>query len=225
MFVEALVIICFLAAAGYFAYTYYATSADKEPYQVQACIFSMDDGTQAWSKVRVLLKALRDEGFGLALCTSLARAEFEKKMAAEPEVLDLVDVIVTYNEVASGKPAPDLYVEAARRLRVDPTRCLVFDETPAGIEGARLAGMLTAAVGPAVGARFGELAPEWMLRDISGFKLREITLATATAAEVEPAPPSLLSRLLPVGALAMCLGPPKRSAGYGVMPSQTIPNV
>ena len=76
-----------------------------------------------------------------------------------------------------------------------------------------------------LGARFGELAPEWMLRDISGFKLREITLATATAAEVEPAPPSLLSRLLPVGALAMCLGPPKRSAGYGVMPSQTIPNV
>ena len=69
-----------------------------------------------------------------------------------------------------------LFVEAARRLRVDPTRCLAFDESPAGVAGAQAAGMLSAAVGPGVAARFGSLAPEWLLRDICAFDAREIEL-------------------------------------------------
>jgi len=217
-----------LAIAAYFVRSQFAPiSKTRSPYPVQACLFSMDDGTQSWDSVLSLLKQLDKQGYALALVTSQSRPDFEKRMAGEGafEVLDTVHAVVTINEVASGKPAPDLYVEAARRLRVDPTRCLVFDETPSGVDGARLAGMLTAAVGPAVSARFGELAPEWMLRNIGSFNTREIVLASASAAEVKPQPPSLLSRFLPVGALAVCLGTNDRTAGYGPAPSTTVPSV
>lgn len=45
------------------------------------------------------------------------------------------------DNVAQGKPAPDLYLFAARKLGADPSRCLVVDDSPTGITAARLAGM------------------------------------------------------------------------------------
>ncbi|MES0883844.1 HAD family hydrolase [Roseibium sp. SCP14] len=56
-------------------------------------------------------------------------------------LLDLFDAIVTVEDVAHPKPAPDLFLEAARRLGVDPDACLVFEDSPQGIEAAQNAGM------------------------------------------------------------------------------------
>ncbi|MGV3614241.1 MAG: HAD-IA family hydrolase [Fimbriimonas sp.] len=44
-------------------------------------------------------------------------------------------------DILNGKPAPDPYVEGARRLAADAADCLVFEDTPAGISSARAAGM------------------------------------------------------------------------------------
>lgn len=55
-------------------------------------------------------------------------------------------VLVTVDDVAHGKPAPDPFLEAARRLGVDPTRCLVVEDAPKGLEAARAAGCFTLAV-------------------------------------------------------------------------------
>lgn len=163
---------------------------------------------------------LRARGFHIALATSLPRSEFEAKMAELPAVLEAMDAIVTGNEVTKPKPAPFLFLEAARRLRVDATRCVVFDESPAGIEGAQAAGMLTAAVGPGVGARFSALSPDWMLRDISAFDPRDIELpkGNGTEAEEEEEVTGLaaLAKLLPPGsALQKCLaGAAGQQGGY-----------
>ena len=54
--------------------------------------------------------------------------------------------LVTGDEVARGKPAPDPYLLAAERLGVDPAACLVFEDAPAGIASARAAGMTVWAV-------------------------------------------------------------------------------
>jgi beta-phosphoglucomutase len=51
-------------------------------------------------------------------------------------------VIVTGEEVARGKPAPDIYIEAARRLGVEPARCLALEDSEAGILAASGAGMI-----------------------------------------------------------------------------------
>lgn len=48
---------------------------------------------------------------------------------------------VTAEHVQRGKPAPDVFLEAARRLGVAPARCVVFEDAPAGVEAGRAAGM------------------------------------------------------------------------------------
>ena len=49
-------------------------------------------------------------------------------------------VITLGEEVPRGKPAPDIFLEAARRLGVAADRCLVFEDAPAGIQAAKSAG-------------------------------------------------------------------------------------
>jgi HAD superfamily hydrolase (TIGR01509 family) len=70
----------------------------------------------------------------------LARARFAAAGLPVP------DVLVTSDDVERGKPAPDPYLLAARRLGVDPARCLVFEDAAAGIAAARAAGMTVWAV-------------------------------------------------------------------------------
>jgi beta-phosphoglucomutase-like phosphatase (HAD superfamily) len=57
-------------------------------------------------------------------------------------LLDVFNAVVTREDAEGrGKPAPDLFEEAARRLGVAPTECTVFEDSDAGIEAARRAGM------------------------------------------------------------------------------------
>src|ERR1700758_3736570 len=57
-------------------------------------------------------------------------------------LLDLFDAVVTIEDVQGrGKPAPDIFLEAARGLHVPPRECTVFEDSDEGIEAARLAGM------------------------------------------------------------------------------------
>lgn len=57
-------------------------------------------------------------------------------------ILPLFDAVVTVEDVnGRSKPAPDLFLEAARRLGVPPHECTVFEDTDEGIEAARRAGM------------------------------------------------------------------------------------
>jgi beta-phosphoglucomutase-like phosphatase (HAD superfamily) len=50
-------------------------------------------------------------------------------------------VVVSSDEVKRGKPEPDVYVEAARRLGVEAARCLVVEDSYNGVRAARAAGM------------------------------------------------------------------------------------
>ena len=54
---------------------------------------------------------------------------------------DFFDAIVTSEDVQHGKPAPDTFLEAARRLNVEPQYCMVFEDSNMGLEAAKRAGM------------------------------------------------------------------------------------
>jgi HAD superfamily hydrolase (TIGR01509 family) len=59
---------------------------------------------------------------------------------------DVLGVAVSSQEVPHGKPAPDVYLEAARRLGVDPARCAAVEDSANGIRSAKAAGMFVVAV-------------------------------------------------------------------------------
>ncbi|MBB2200674.1 HAD family hydrolase [Gluconacetobacter tumulisoli] len=56
-------------------------------------------------------------------------------------LIDLFDAIVTIEDVAHPKPAPDLFLRAAEVMGVSPAECMVFEDTPSGLEAASRAGM------------------------------------------------------------------------------------
>ena len=58
-------------------------------------------------------------------------------------LLPLFDQVVSADDVSHGKPAPDVYLEAARRINVAPADCIVFEDTDEGLEAAHRAGMRT----------------------------------------------------------------------------------
>lgn len=74
------------------------------------------------------------------------------------DLVDLFAIVVSSDDVAHGKPAPDVYLETARRLGVAPSDCLVVEDSHNGVRAARAAGMTTvlvpnASVPPAPGTR------------------------------------------------------------------------
>jgi HAD superfamily hydrolase (TIGR01509 family) len=60
---------------------------------------------------------------------------------AQIGVLDWFPVVVTAEDTRQHKPAPDVFIEAARRLGVAPAACTVYEDTDLGLEAARRAGM------------------------------------------------------------------------------------
>jgi HAD superfamily hydrolase (TIGR01509 family) len=54
---------------------------------------------------------------------------------------DFFPVVVTTEQVSRGKPFPDIFLEAAQRMGVAPHECLVLEDSPAGIDAAKAAGM------------------------------------------------------------------------------------
>jgi beta-phosphoglucomutase-like phosphatase (HAD superfamily) len=56
-------------------------------------------------------------------------------------LLELFDFVVAAEDVERGKPEPDVFLEAARRMGVAPERCVVFEDSDEGLEAARRAGM------------------------------------------------------------------------------------
>ena len=94
---------------------------------------------------RSLLEALAAAGVPYALASNSSR-RFIDEVLDRAGIASLLQVTVSAGEVAAPKPAPDVYLEAARRLGADPARCLAFEDSPTGIHAARAAGMRVIAI-------------------------------------------------------------------------------
>jgi HAD superfamily hydrolase (TIGR01509 family) len=90
--------------------------------------------------VRNLLDAARHRDLKVGLGTGNIVATLERRLGRHG-VFDRFDAIVTRSEVARGKPAPDIYLEVARRLDAPPETCLVLEDSAIGCEAALAAGM------------------------------------------------------------------------------------
>ena len=87
-----------------------------------------------------LLDFLQAQGLPLAIATSAGRATAERNLG-RAGLLDRFAALATRDDVELPKPAPDVYLEAARRLGVAPAHCAAFEDSSIGILAAHAAGM------------------------------------------------------------------------------------
>jgi HAD superfamily hydrolase (TIGR01509 family) len=108
-----------------------------------------------------LLDALGDAGVPLAIA-STSTSRWVVPAAERLGVRARFAAVVTGDDVQRRKPAPDVYLEAARRLRADPARSVAVEDSAPGIISARAAGMKTVAI------------PHWLTEghDLSAADLR-----------------------------------------------------
>jgi beta-phosphoglucomutase len=108
--------------------------------------------------LHALIARLNEDQIPMALATSAPKLNVEHTLA-ELGLPDAFSIIVRGDEVARGKPAPDVFIEAARRLGIDAASCLVFEDAPMGIEAAQAAGMRVVALTTSFeAAHFDQLA-------------------------------------------------------------------
>jgi len=103
------------------------------------------EGTIPMPGVPEVPRRLRAAGWPLAVASSALPAVLEARLVALG-VRPLFDAVVASFEVERGKPAPDVFLEAARRLGVAPAGCLVVEDSVHGLRAARAAGMRCAVV-------------------------------------------------------------------------------
>jgi beta-phosphoglucomutase family hydrolase len=84
----------------------------------------------------------------MAVATGATRAICSKTLDSLG-LLPYFGAIVTADDVARGKPAPDIFLESARRINVAPADCYAFEDAELGIQAARAAGMTVIDVRPA----------------------------------------------------------------------------
>lgn len=125
--------------------------------------------------IRELLVELETSGVPAAIASTSPRS-WVVPATERLGLARLFRAIVSGDDVAARKPAPDLYLEAARRLAVDPARAVALEDSAPGIAAARAAGMRAVAI------------PHWLTErhDLSGAHLRvahagELTLARLAA--------------------------------------------
>lgn len=89
---------------------------------------------------KAFLKRAKELGIPVAIASSNS-VPLINAVLTNNGMENLVDAVAISCEVPKGKPAPDVYLLAAERVHADPSRCVVFEDILAGIQGGKSAGM------------------------------------------------------------------------------------
>jgi putative hydrolase of the HAD superfamily len=138
-----------------------AHAPDHDAYHAEKQrIFAEVVPSEPMRGIRELAGALADAGIPAAIASS-SPASWVVRATERLGMRGLFAAIVTGDDVVRRKPAPDSYLEAARRLGVDPRRSIAIEDSGPGIAAARAAGMKTVAI------------PHWLTaqHDLSGADL------------------------------------------------------
>ncbi|WP_435281572.1 HAD family hydrolase [Streptomyces koelreuteriae] len=101
--------------------------------------------TRAYPEMRRFVELLAAEDVPMAVASGSSPGAIEAVLAGTG--LDaLLRTVVSADEVAHGKPAPDVFLEAARRLGADPAGCVVLEDAAPGAAAAHAAGMRCIAI-------------------------------------------------------------------------------
>lgn len=105
----------------------------------------LEEETQPKPGAEELLRTLRAGGIPTALATSTKRENARWRME-KVGLYQYINAFACGDEVERGKPAPDIFLLAARKLGVPADRCAALEDSPAGLKAAKKAGMTTVMV-------------------------------------------------------------------------------
>jgi HAD superfamily hydrolase (TIGR01509 family) len=108
---------------------------------VELCRATLDAGVRTKPGLQEILLFAEQHKLAVAVGTSTA-ADGAVSTLRGAGLSNRFPVVVTGDEVVRGKPAPDIFLEAARRLNVAPGDCVVLEDSEPGILAARSAGMI-----------------------------------------------------------------------------------
>lgn len=111
--------------------------ADEEVARLAASESNETTGVYEIPGARELLSALPEQSWAVVTSGIRAVAELRIRHTRLPKP----QVLVCADDIKAGKPDPEGYLTAARRLGLEPERCLVIEDAPPGIDAARAAGM------------------------------------------------------------------------------------
>ncbi|MCU1691219.1 MAG: HAD-superfamily hydrolase, subfamily variant 3 [Frankiales bacterium] len=118
-----------------------------------------------------LLADLRAAGVPVALVSSSYRVLVDAVLGSG---LGPFDLSVAGDEVVHGKPHPEPYLAAAEALGVDPTRCVVLEDSPAGVASGEAAGCAVVAVPSVRGVRFAPAPRRLVVDTLAGLTTRSL---------------------------------------------------
>ena len=93
---------------------------------------------------REFLQSVRKAGYKTALGSA---SKNSVKILKKVNLLHLFDVIIDGNKVSASKPDPQVFLDGALALNIDPAGCVVFEDAIAGVQAAKAAGMKVIGIG------------------------------------------------------------------------------
>jgi HAD superfamily hydrolase (TIGR01509 family) len=113
---------------------------EKEKETLLLQWFKNDDDLELMPFAKEAVEFFSDHPlYKIGLCTSGSKKEVDCKLKKN-NLLDSFDLIITKDDVLKGKPAPDVYLEAMKRLELRGNECLAIEDTEHGLESAKQAG-------------------------------------------------------------------------------------
>lgn len=103
------------------------------------------NGVEAKSGAKELLRWLKENGYKTALATATP-VDRASRYLGQVGLLEYFDVICSAREVERGKPEPDIYLLAAKRLGIPPGECMALEDSQNGVRSAFAAGCKTVLV-------------------------------------------------------------------------------
>lgn len=98
-------------------------------------------GPEKMPYVEELLKYLKENNYKIAVASSSDTADIKNNLE-KTKLEKYIDEIASGAEVENGKPAPDVFLLAAKRLGVDPKDCLILEDSKAGIKAGKASGAM-----------------------------------------------------------------------------------
>ncbi|WP_142215253.1 HAD family phosphatase [Streptomyces sp. SLBN-118] len=132
-----------------------------------------------------LIRQLRVK-YPLSVVTSAGAAWAQHLLNDVLDVRDLVDVVITSEEITCGKPSPEGYLKACAALRARPEQCVAFEDSPSGIRALVAAGVrdIVGVTTTTAAADLTRAGARWTVPDLTSRRLQNIrsSISAKTAA-------------------------------------------